>query len=143
MNSNFPKNEVFLDTSYVIALSVKSDAWHYRAATIAADLKVKQTRMTTTRGVLLEMGNALSRPRYRSEAIKFLRQAEGDPNIEIVSLTDELYLRGLGLFQSRPDKQWGLVDCISFVVMSDRGLMQALTADEHFVQAGFRALLRE
>ena len=37
----------------------------------------------------------------------------------------------------------GLIDCISFVVMSERGVVKALTADEHFQQGGFRALLRE
>ncbi|MFM5956954.1 MAG: PIN domain-containing protein, partial [Dolichospermum sp.] len=42
----------------------------------------------------------------------------------------------------REDKEWGLVDCISFIVMQDRGITDALTADTHFQQAGFRALLR-
>jgi len=41
------------------------------------------------------------------------------------------------------DKEWGMTDCISFIVMEDHGLTDALTADEHFQQAGFRALLRE
>ena len=40
-------------------------------------------------------------------------------------------------------KEWGLTDCVSFLVMQDRGLTDALTTDEHFQQAGFRALLRE
>ena len=40
-------------------------------------------------------------------------------------------------------KEWGLTDCISFIVMEDNGLTEALTTDEHFQQAGFRALLRE
>jgi len=41
------------------------------------------------------------------------------------------------------DKEWGLTDCISFIVMGDHGLTDASTTDEHFEQAGFRALLRE
>ncbi|MFV9677847.1 MAG: hypothetical protein ACNYVW_09390 [Methanosarcinales archaeon] len=41
------------------------------------------------------------------------------------------------------DQEWGLTDCISFIVMGNPGLTDALTADEHFEQAGFRALLRE
>lgn len=32
-------------------------------------------------------------------------------------------------------------DCISFVVMREKNLIDALTADRHFIQAGFRALL--
>ena len=40
-------------------------------------------------------------------------------------------------------KAWGLVDCISFIVMREAGVNQALTFDQHFVQAGFQALMRE
>jgi predicted nucleic acid-binding protein len=47
------------------------------------------------------------------------------------------------LYGNRPDKSWSLTDCASFVVMRERGLTEALTTDEHFRQAGFRALLLE
>jgi predicted nucleic acid-binding protein len=53
-----------------------------------------------------------------------------------------LVLKGLSLHQSRPDKHWSLTDCISFVVMQDRAVQQALAFDYHFEQAGFEALLR-
>ena len=62
--------------------------------------------------------------------------------IEIVPMTEQLYSRAFGLYQSRPDKEWGLIDCVSFVVMHDHKLIEALTTDEHFEQAGFKALLR-
>lgn len=55
----------------------------------------------------------------------------------------DLFGRGFELYAARPDKDWSLTDCISFVVMKDRRLERALTADVHFVQAGFHALLRE
>jgi predicted nucleic acid-binding protein len=47
------------------------------------------------------------------------------------------------LYKSHQDKAWGLVDCISFVVMREAGVNQALTFDQHFVQAGFQALMLE
>ncbi len=47
------------------------------------------------------------------------------------------------MFRRRHDKEWSLVDCMSFVVMQDRRLQESLTTDEHFEQAGFRSLLRE
>jgi len=53
-----------------------------------------------------------------------------------------LFERGVGLFRQRPDKEWSLTDCISFVVMRDASLTEALTGDHHFEQAGFSALLR-
>lgn len=52
-------------------------------------------------------------------------------------------LRAIELYSTRSDKEWDLIDCISFVVMQDHGITEALAADQHFVQAGFRALLRE
>jgi len=65
-----------------------------------------------------------------------------DPQVDIVLLTEELYQQALALFRGRLDKEWGLIDCVSFVVMQERGLTDALTTDEHFEQAGFRVLLQ-
>jgi predicted nucleic acid-binding protein len=53
-----------------------------------------------------------------------------------------IYQAGFELFASRPDKGWPLTDCISFVVMTERGLREALTADHHFEQAGFRPVFK-
>jgi predicted nucleic acid-binding protein len=61
--------------------------------------------------------------------------------LEVVPLTEDLFAEGLALFLSRPDKEWSLTDCISFMVMEKRGIRQAFTADKHFAQAGFEALL--
>lgn len=66
---------------------------------------------------------------------------EADPNIEVVPLSEEFYAKAFALFRDRMDKEWGLTDCISFVVMRERGISDALTADDHFRQAGFRPLL--
>jgi predicted nucleic acid-binding protein len=46
------------------------------------------------------------------------------------------------LYSQRPDKEWTLTDCISFVVMHEENLTGALTEDHHFEQAGFTALLK-
>jgi len=136
-------NEFFLDTSYADAFSVESDEHHQRAEELAEQLLTSQTPIVTTRAVLLEIGNALSKQRYRKAASDLLNALEHDPQVEIVSITDELYQRALALFDSRLDKEWGLIDCASFIVMQQRELMNALTADEHFAQAGFRALLKD
>jgi uncharacterized protein len=76
-------------------------------------------------------------------AVRLLSALERDPKVEIVPLSEHLCARAFELYRERPDKEWGLTDCVSFVVMQDRALGQALTTDEHFEQAGFRALLRE
>ena len=94
------------------------------------------------RPVLLEIGNALAKPRFRPAAVALLDTLFSDPLVEVVPLTTGLLRRGLELFGQRADKAWGLTDCVSFIVMQERGISQALTTDEHFEQAGFEALLR-
>ena len=56
---------------------------------------------------------------------------------------EELYSQAMEFYRQRPDKEWGITDCISFVVMQDYGLTDTLTTDEHFNQSGFKALLIE
>lgn len=76
--------------------------------------------------------------------------------VALASATDEFHPQASGLaaelesssiglltYREPPDKEWGLTDRVSFVVMQAREIADALTTDEHFQQAGFRALLRE
>lgn len=135
--------EVFLDTSYAIAMLAPSDQLHKRAVALAQKLWTEKTHVVTTQAVLLEIGNSLSGRRYRAAAVGLLASMEIDPLIEVIPLSPELYSKAFDLYRSRPDKEWGLVDCVSFIVMKERGISGALTADEYFGQAGFRALLRD
>ena len=137
-----PMSEVFLDAAFAIALSAPNDQYHQQAIVLADQLEAAQTQLVTTRAMVLEIGNALAKLRYRQAAVDLLNVLEKDPHVEIVPLSEQLYERAVQLYQARPDKEWGITDCISFVVMQDRGLIEALTTDEHFQQAGFQALLR-
>lgn len=134
---------LFLDASYAIALSAPADQLHESAVREAERIESEGILLVTTRAVVLEIGNALSKLKYRRAAMELLQSLEDDPSVETIPLTEELYERAYQLYRSRADKEWGLTDCISFVVMQDMGLTEALTADEHFRQAGFNALLRE
>lgn len=133
--------QLFLDASYAIALSAPSDRHHERAVVLAGAMEAERTKLITTRAVVLEIGNALSKLRYRNAAVELLNALEYDASVEIIPLSEELCSRAFELYQARPDKEWGLTDCISFVIMKDRGITNALTADEHFRQAGFNPLL--
>jgi predicted nucleic acid-binding protein len=130
----------FVDTGYWLALAVRSDALHEHAAALSARYRGP---LTTTEPVLLEVGDALARVPLRSFAARLLAEIRSDPRTEVVPLTPDLFERAVRLYTSRPDKEWGLTDCVSFVVMEERGIHEALAADQHFVQAGFCALLRE
>ncbi|MDK2931808.1 MAG: uncharacterized protein PWR07_1939 [Bacillota bacterium] len=133
----------FLDTSYVIALSVPKDRHHRRALELASQIEASKNRLITTRAVVLEIGNALAKRSHREAAVALLESLANDPLITIVPLSERLYRRAFALYQERPDKEWGLTDCCAFIVMNDMGIHEALTADDHFRQAGFRALLLE
>jgi predicted nucleic acid-binding protein len=137
------KTEVFLDTAFVVALTNPADEHYERAQVLAEEMRLNQTRVVTTHAVLLEVGNALSKQRFRRAAIQAIEVLHRDPAVEIVLITGERFSRAFELFRKRPDKEWGLVDCTSFVIMADRRLTEALTSDQHFEQAGFVALLRQ
>ena len=96
----------------------------------------------TTEWVLMEVADALSVPVARSTVVAFLQAIRSDPLFGIVDYERTIYQAGFNLFASRPDKAWHLTDCISFAVMTQRGLSEALTADHHFEQAGFRAVFK-
>ena len=54
-----------------------------------------------------------------------------------VPASRDLFIRGLHLYEQRPDKEYSLVDCMSMVVMEDHDIQHVLTNDHHFTQAGF------
>jgi uncharacterized protein len=136
-------NDVFLDTSYAVALSVESDSHHPRAVELAERILKANSRMITTQAVILEIGNALSRPRHRAACVGLLDLLLHDPMVEIVNITAGLLADALLLFRQRMDKAWGLVDCMSFTVLKQRHLVDVLTSDMHFKQAGFHCLLTD
>ncbi len=133
-------NDVFLDSSYAIALAAVSDRLHTSAIEIAERMRAEQRHLVTTHAVLCEIANSLAKPRYRAAAVQLLHSIQADASIELVAISDDLLAKGFSLYSQRMDKQWGLTDCISFVVMQERGITEALTADGHFQQAGFVAL---
>jgi predicted nucleic acid-binding protein len=131
---------LFADTSYFVALVGPSDQFHTRAIELSESLL---GRVITTEYVLVETGGMLSRPEDRPAFVNLVRDLESDPSVQIVPASQALFRAGFDLFARRPDKEWSLVDCLSFVTMKQRRLEGALTADRHFAQAGFRALLLE
>ena len=64
-------------------------------------------------------------------------------NTKVALLERKLMNKAIRLYRERHDKEWGLTDCISFVLMAEHGLQEALTSDHHFEQAGFKILLKK
>lgn len=133
-------NRIFIDTLFVVALVNPNDQYHKKASELAE--KYEGHPLLVTDAVLLEIGNGLAR-NYKQQAVEIIEQFFASDEVEIVHLTPELFERGFTLYKTHKDKEWGLIDCISFEVMREAGIADALTFDRHFVQAGFQALMRD
>lgn len=136
------KQAIFVDTAGWIALLHKRDDLHHKAVRVYRTLS-KVLRVTTD-AVLIESCNSFSKTTMRplaSALMEKIRKAEEYGVLEIIHVNAELIEQGWELFKTRMDKEWSLTDCISFVVMKDRGIIKAITSDQHFEQSGFEKLL--
>jgi predicted nucleic acid-binding protein len=132
---------IFVDTSYVQARVNTRNQWHSAAVRYGARLATERRRLVTTEFVPIEFGDALAAVGVRLQAAAMVDVLRGSTLIETVPASAALFDAAFVLYRNRADKGWGLTNCISVVVMEERGLTAALTADAHLRQAGFRALL--
>jgi uncharacterized protein len=130
---------LFADTAFYVAMLSPSDEHYAKALEF---LRGYAGPTVTTEQVLTETGNFLAASGQRQAFLVLLEAIQADRQATVVWSERATFEAGLRLYAARRDKQWSLTDCISFVVMKQRGLTDALTADRHFEQAGFRALLR-
>jgi len=130
---------VFADAAFYVAALSARDVNHARAEAIG---RTFCERVVTTEYILLEVATFVCESAHRAVFLGLLQALQKDPEVTIVPTSADLWQRGVALFAARPDKDWSLTDCISFVVMQDRGITDALAADHHFEQAGFVALLK-
>ncbi len=130
---------VLADAFYFVARLNRRDQHHERVVAFSRNFRA---HILTTDWVLMEVADALAnsecRPRVRDFILHLRQSAAG----EIVPASRELLDRALDLYHQHRDKEWTLTDCVSFVVMRERGIAAALTEDHHFEQAGFTALLK-
>jgi predicted nucleic acid-binding protein len=129
---------VFVDTSYDVALLSQRDVGLPASVGFATTY---EGQYFTTEFVLLEVAAFFAKPAGRELFVNLVTLLRSNPRITIRPATSDLFDRGLSLFAARPDKDWSLTDCISFVVMTENGLTDALTADRHIEQARCRTLL--
>jgi predicted nucleic acid-binding protein len=138
-----PARTVFLDTSFVLALENKDDPHHERAKALDRELLQENAVLLLHWGILFEIADGYARISRRARGLQLLGKFEAEQGYQVFPLTSPLLQDAMNLYRSRPDKDWGLTDCVSFVLMKQEGITEALTADIHFQQAGFMALLLE
>jgi uncharacterized protein len=136
-------NALFADTGYFITLLNPGDQLHAQAIRLAQTL-TRQTILTSEL-VLIELLNDFSDRGdfFRQAAGQFVNQLQTSRSTQVIHLDPNLFEKALMLYNQRSDKAWSLTDCSSFLIMSHYGITDAIAYDKHFIQAGFRALLRD
>lgn len=132
-------SRIFVDTLFVVAQVNQRDQYHEKASQLADQFEGYP--LLVTDAVLLEIGNALAH-NFKKEAVAIIEHFLTSEEVKIVNLTPELFARAFAEYRKYQDKEWGLIDCVSFIVMRQEGVRQALTFDHHFEQAGFQVLMR-
>ena len=131
--------EFFVDTSAWYPLVVAKHPDHARLASALRALIRNHRRLVTTNLVVAEAHALLLRRIGRATALTFI-QTVGDPPNVVVRSSRELEAAAARDWLGRYDEQdFSFADAVSFAVMTERGIREALTLDHHFVVAGFQS----
>lgn len=129
--------EVFLDTSYLLALEIENDQNHKIATQHWQRISALLPPLVTTSFILDETVTFFNSRGYHAQAIRVGNNLLNSPSVQFIHVDAALLFEGWSYFQSHDDKDYSLTDCISFVLMRKLGITTAFTFDRHFEQAGF------
>lgn len=135
-------NEIFIDTSGFYAMLASDDDRHGVAAKLVGAARKRKRGFITTDYVLDETATLLKARRKTHLIAKFLERVDQSQACRIEWTDSERFQNVRAFFLRHADQAWSFTDCLSFVVMSDLRLRDALTKDDHFHQAGYKALLQ-
>lgn len=137
-------NSLFVDTSGWASLFIPTELFHQKALHLFQLARQQRYQVVTTNYIIAELVTLLdSRMRApRSQLFQYVDVVRADPDLTLIHVDATTDAAAWVLCKARPDKNWSLVDCTSFVVMQQLGIQQAMTTDQHFEQAGFVRLLK-
>jgi predicted nucleic acid-binding protein len=129
---------MLLDTSGLLCLHNRAEPLHMDARTL-----YRAARIRVTHSYVLAEFVALAHARRlpRMAALTFISDLVENPDIDMVWVDEALHREAMALLMARPDKTYSLCDAVSFVLMRQRHVSEALTTDHHFEQEGFQRLL--
>jgi uncharacterized protein len=129
---------VFADTSFYVALLNRRDVAHNRAAELSREYHA----VVTSEYVLLEVANWFAQSAHRAAFAALVQRIHRSRTVVVIESSHALFERGIQLYEARRDKAWSLTDCTSMVILEDLKLIQVLTSDHHFQQAGYEVLMK-
>ena len=128
---------IFADTGAFYALADRRDPAHQRAARFVAGYGVT---LLTTDFIFAETMSLLTKRLGKEVAVTFGHAVRSSPSVRIEEATPEMRDKAWRLFSQHRDKDYDLIDCISFSMMASFGIHEAFGFDRHFIQYGFRLL---
>jgi predicted nucleic acid-binding protein len=129
---------MLLDTSGLLCMHHEGKKLHEEAC----DAFLKAPLLLIHNLILAEFVALLNARRLpRQPALNFVEALVHNQDIEVIWVDDSLHERAMSLLQNRLDKTYSLCDAVSFVIMRERDIIDALTTDHHFEQEGFRKVL--
>ena len=129
---------MLLDTSGLLCFLDQRESRHGNTVTLFASAA---TRLTHNYVIAELVALAQSRNLARTVVLEFCRDIATSPHVRFEWVDADIHAAALDLLVARPDKTWSLCDAVSFVIMTKYGILEALTTDHHFEQAGFVQLL--
>jgi uncharacterized protein len=137
------KNHVFVDTSALIAIGNKRDAFHAQALEVNERLIKSNSFFVTSSAILLEFGNAFSTVNLKPFSIRLIDAIMQSKKWKSVVVDENIMNDSFDLYKQMIDKDWGFVDCTSIVLAKSLGIQNVFSTDHHFEQAGFNILLQK
>lgn len=130
---------MLLDTSGLLCLHFSTEPLHTQAC-----IEYQKATMRLTHNYVIAEYVALANARRfpRASVLDFVVDLLSNPDIEAVWVDESIHRAAVELLTLRQDKTYSLCDAVSFVLMRQRGVSEALTTDRHFEQEGFVRLLK-
>jgi predicted nucleic acid-binding protein len=136
------RRDVFLDTSGLYALVDKNDSWHDKATRVVRQILQSRRKLITTDQIIIETVNLSVARKSHFVGKRVLDLVEQSTGITVEWIGSLRVDSAKTFYRKHSDHAFSFTDCTSFIVMHELKLIEALTSDEHFTQARFRALLR-
>ncbi len=134
--------ELFVDTSGFFALLVQRDSHHQAARRVLRRAAADKRRLVTTDYVLDETTTLLKARGEGRLASELFDRVFQSTACRVIWTDEDRFVQVREFFLKHLDQAWSFTDCVSFCVMKELRITEALTSDQHFEQAGLIALLR-
>ena len=131
--------EFFVDTSAWYPLIVARHPDHARLGSALRALIRNHRRLVTTNLVVAETHALLLRRVGHATALTFVQTVGEPPNVVVRSSSQLEAAAERDWLARYDDQEFSFADAVSFAVMTERAIRDALTLNHHFVVAGFQA----